>query len=124
MSWIFFILINILVGFLFFLTPIDSLLKQIFQIQKESVICLRNKKLEDAEKQALLFQKTKALFASTLKLSGFILLVIAPIFIGFILSSFWSSLEFGSKLNSMLGIVISLLIFILIYFSVQRHGKK
>jgi hypothetical protein len=124
MSWFFFILIHFIVGLLFVFVPIVNLLKQIVQIQKDSLNCIRNKVLNDAEKQHLLFQKTKILFTTTFKLIAFILFAISPIFIALILSNYWPILAFDRRIQSSEGIGCSLFIFLLVFFIGRKYGKK
>ena len=115
---------TLVTAFLFDLLPISSIVKFIFEIQKESLKTIQNKGINDEQKQKILLAYSGQVSYSTIKLIILLCITISP-FILLILTENWiyTAPSIGIILISLKGIILSSSVF-LFYFLIKRwYGK-
>lgn len=115
---------SLIAALLFDMLPISSIVKTIFELQKESLKTIQNKGIYDEQKQKLLLSYSGQVFYSTIKLILLLCISISP-FILLILIENWicTAPSIGIILISLKGIILSSSVF-LFYFLIKRwYGK-
>ena len=120
MILIFTIIISVISAAIFDLLPIMKVIKQLLIDQKKALETIKNKQLNDAQKQKSLFLISGSIFYASIKLIILLVIVAIPfmafVFLGNLISG---SVHYSEYLISFEGILITTGCFIL-YFLVKK----